>query len=525
MALPPDILARVERVLAYHRATKAEPGQRQRPPPPDPRTRPIAHRIYEFAPKVSLSTKLLDASVPAISIMERGREALPDSQISPPQDLKTLSTWLFMADGMIPIYRQNKVAEYGHSCPSSACTHPCELYVAAFAIDGLEAGLYHFSAREYSLRKLRTGQEALSYIKRGRPDLEFLKTTPAVILVSTVFARSAWKFDMLAYRPALRDAGQLLENVAIAGNALGIQTMTRMRITESTNRELIGVAPDAPFDEAESVQAMIIWADPAPKPMQTSPGVIEHLPPIPRPKSAKPIQPVNQILEAHTECVAPGVAVREIRPPLTELTPMGSDAILVEKPMPEDAPVGQSVFRTMTTRQPAKDFVRRSIPRNAFLALNRAAFRGGSHFPLFPDGPHVALVRPFWLVLGVVGVDTGVWYYHPPIDRWVDLDRLDHRPDAAFLAGDKPLAANASAVCFMVANLKILMTHGGPDLYRLAHLEAGAAAQRLYIAANSLGLGATPIGDFYDDAVRRFLGMEKTGWEPIHAVAVGMPVE
>ena len=383
------------------------------------------------------------------------------------------------------------------------------------------------SPREYALRKLRGGYEALSYIKRGRPDLEFLKTTPGAILVSTVFARSAWKFGMLGYRQALRDAGQLMENVSICGNSLGIQTMTRMRITESTTRELIGVPPDAPFGEAESVQAMIIWADPANKPMQmpVSPAVIEHLPPLARPMPAKPMQPFNQIVDAHYDCVAPGVAVREIRPPLTELTPVGADAVQVEKHMSEDAPPGQGVFRTLTTRRAAADFHRRSIPRGAFLALNRATFRGGSHFPLFPEGAHVALVRPFWFVHSVGGVDTGIWYYHPPNDRWVNLDREDHRMDTAYLANEQPLAANAAAVCFMFANLTLLMTHGGPDLYRLAHLEAGAAAQRLYIGANSLGMGATPLGEFYDDEVRKFLGMERTGWEPLHAVAIGLSMD
>ena len=526
MTLPEDILRRVERVLGYHRASKYVAGQPKHPLPADSQSRPATHRIFDQAPKVPLSTTLLDASVAPIAIIENGRDALPDSQVSPPQDLKTLSTWLFMSDGMIPIRRQDKVVGYERTCPSSGGTCPCELYVAAFAIDGLEPGLYQFSAKEYALRKLRAGDEALSLLKRGRPDLEFLKTTPGVILVSTVFSRSAWRFGMLGYRQALRDAGQLMENVAASGNALGIQTITRMRLTESTSRELIGVDPDAAFDDAESVQAMIVWADPANTPMAPSTrGVIEHLAPIPRPARVKNMQPFNQILEAHVDCVSPGVAVREIRPPLTELTPMPANSLMLEKPIAADAPTGQAIFRTLTTRRAAVDFHRRSIPRDAFLSINRAAFRGGSYFPLFPDGPQVALIRPFWFIHSVGGVDTGVWYYHPPTDRWVNLDRDEHRMDTAYLAYEQPLAGNGSAVCFMFANLNILMTHGGPDLYRLAHLEAGAIAQRLYLAANSLGLGCTPIGEFYDDAVRNFLGMEKTRWEPIHAVAIGISTD
>jgi SagB-type dehydrogenase family enzyme len=523
MPLPADILARVERVLAYHRASKYDPRQPKDQPLAVPGTRPITYRIYDRAPKVSLSTTLLDASVAAIAVMERGREALPDSQLSPPQDLKTLSTWLFMSYGMIPIYRQNKIVGYERTCPSSAGTSPCELYVAAFAIDGLESGLYQFSAKEYAVRKLRDGNETLSLLKRGRPDLEFLKTTPGVILVSTVFGRSAWKFGVPAYRPALRDAGQLAEAVAISGKALGIQTMTRMRITESTSRELIGVSSDPSFDDAESVQAIIIWADPAAKPMPAPKTVLEHLPPIPRPLSAKRMQPFNQILEVQNDCIAPGLAVREIRPPLTELTPIGAGAVLVEKPISDDEPIGNGVFRTLTTHRAAVDFQRRSIPRDAFLAINRAAFRGGSHWPIYPDGSHVGLVRPLWIIHSVVGVDTGIWYYHPPKDQWVNIDRNDHRLDSGYLCCQHPMAANGAAVCFLCANLNILMTHAGPDLYRLAHLEAGVVAERLYLGANSLNFGCASTEAFYDEEVRKFFGMERTGWEPLHAVVVGVP--
>ena len=138
-----------------------------------------------------------------------------------------------------------------------------------------------------------------------------------------------------------------MENISVCGQALYIQTITRMRTTESTSHELIGVAPDASFDDAESVQAMIVWADPAttPMPPPQSGTVVEHLPPIVRPWPAKPVQPFPDVLAVHHDCVAPGMAIREIRPPLTELTPMPADAVLVRKHGAEDPPTAFSIFR------------------------------------------------------------------------------------------------------------------------------------------------------------------------------------
>jgi nitroreductase len=69
------------------------------------------------------------------------------------------------------------------------------------------------------------------------------------------------------------------------------------------------------------------------------------------------------------------------------------------------------------------------------------------------------------------------------------------------------------------------MSHAGPDCYRLAHIEAGIVAQRLYIAANAMGFGCGFSGLFYDDEVRRFFGLEKSGWEVLHEVALGVPLQ
>jgi nitroreductase len=43
------------------------------------------------------------------------------------------------------------------------------------------------------------------------------------------------------------------------------------------------------------------------------------------------------------------------------------------------------------------------------------------------------------------------------------------------------------------------------------HFEAGAIGQRLYVAAEALGLGATGIGAFYDDEVHDYLNLTPEG--------------
>src|SRR3954469_24587587 len=161
------------------------------------------------------------------------------------------------------------------------------------------------------------------------------------------------------------------------------------------------------------------------------------------------------------------------------------------------------------------------ITRQQFLTINRVAFRGGSFFPMFPDGPHVACIRPFWIVQEVTGLERGIWNYNPVADTWSALSKGRFRRDAKYISGDKPVFENAAAVVVLTANLHQLMTQGGPDAYRLANLEAGVCGQRLYLAATSLGLGTASSQDFYDDDCRNFFGLGKTGWEPLNLVAIG----
>jgi SagB-type dehydrogenase family enzyme len=402
--------------------------------------------------------------------------------------------------------------------------YPGEVYVAAFAVEGLDPGLYHYCPREFALRRLRQGLGPLMLIKRGRPDLEFLKAVPAVLLVSTIYCRSTWRHRLRGYRHALTEAGHLTQNLATAGMGLGLQVIVRMHLNDAMSRELIGLPPDAPFGEAESVQAAVIWADQATHPADVPAAgtTIPEMPAIPRQPLAPQVTPYPTVMSVHTDCVAPGVAVREVRPPLTELSPV----VVTPVPMPHAGqPEGGLPLRKVLMGQRIdSDFRRQPVARDDFLTINRLAFRGGSFWPVFPDGPHVGLVRPLWIVNDVSGIHQGTWYYHGVSDQFTDIGDATFRIEARYLCMEQELAGNASAICFLCANLSQLLTLVGPDTYRMVHLEAGAVAQRIALAAGAMDdLSAVPLSAFYDEEIRLFFGLDRTGWEPIYVVALGAP--
>ncbi len=59
--------------------------------------------------------------------------------------------------------------------------------------------------------------------------------------------------------------------------------------------------------------------------------------------------------------------------------------------------------------------------------------------------------------------------------------------------------------------------------YRYVHFEAGALGQRMYLAAEALGLGATGMGAFFDEEVNRYLSLAELG-QVVYHFAIGYPV-
>lgn len=528
MSLPKSIFDRIERVYDYHAATRLSDSAPV--PAPDPASEPLRYRIFDEHPKVALPTNITGAPVPTLLLLSQGVESVPDSMRQASQDLHTLASWLFLADGHTVRHAGGRTGGgvWERSCFSNGFTFPYEIYVAALGLADLPAGLYHYSPREFALRKLRDGPELLLQLKRARLDIELIKSAPAAFIVSVNCWRSAWMFRKRGYRSALADAGHLVQNIVSAGAGLGIPTDVRLRVHDQLMRDLLGIAPDANFGETELAQSIIFWAERSQHRKNESGetgsfGAVSPtstMPPIARKALSAQVVPYGSILATHTDCVAPGVPVRDIRPPLTERSPISLGNAL-ELPDADEPLIGSTLSKVLLeTRQPA-DLARNPISRVQIVQLSRLAFRGGSFHPIMPDGPHVGLVRPFWIVNEAAGANPGLWFYHAKEDRWTCLREDRYRMECTYLSANREAFGNAAAVCFLVAEIKTLMQNAGPDAYRLIHLEAGIIAQRLVLAAAAMGLAAIPSGSFYDTDAMRFLGLEGTAWEPVYCVAVG----
>ena len=126
------------------------------------------------------------------------------------------------------------------------------------------------------------------------------------------------------------------------------------------------------------------------------------------------------------------------------------------------------------------------------------------------------------LVVGTVtGLDPGVYKYDP---REHELEKLDDGDKRAALAdaalGQGSVRTGAVDIVFTAIYERVTGKYRERGV-RYTHMEAGHAAQNVYLQAESLGLGTVVIGAFDDDAVAKVVGTTDDRERPLYIMPVG----
>jgi SagB-type dehydrogenase family enzyme len=134
------------------------------------------------------------------------------------------------------------------------------------------------------------------------------------------------------------------------------------------------------------------------------------------------------------------------------------------------------------------------------------------------------MVQLYLYVHRVDGLTPGVYRYWP---EHAELERIkggDQRVAAAALSLGQELAGNACVAVSMIGDFENASRSYGNRGYRYVHFEAGAIGQRMYLAAEALGLRATGIGAFFDERVNRYLNLSPEQGQVVYHFAIGYPV-
>jgi len=116
----------------------------------------------------------------------------------------------------------------------------------------------------------------------------------------------------------------------------------------------------------------------------------------------------------------------------------------------------------------------------------------------------------------------GVFHYEPKHHKLVRHMRGNVISALAQAALGQGCVRNAPGVIVICAVYERTSRKYGARAERYVKIEVGHAAQNVLLQATSMGLGAVPVGAFYDDKVKEVLNLP-SDHEPLYLVPVGYP--
>jgi len=126
-----------------------------------------------------------------------------------------------------------------------------------------------------------------------------------------------------------------------------------------------------------------------------------------------------------------------------------------------------------------------------------------------------------YLVVGDVrDLSSGVYKYRPEVHALVKIQGNDVRSELARAALGQTWVKEAAVDIVIAAVCARTTKKYGNRGVRYVHMEAGHAAQNIYLQAVALNLGAVTVGAFVDDQVKEILQMPESE-TPLYVIPVG----
>ncbi len=504
----------IEAARAYHEATKhSYTSVRSDAHHLDWDNRPSPYKIYPEAGTLALPR---DLELPAMPTLEA--IASPANSGDATLDPRSLTRILFCAAGLTRQRRVGNEDYHFRAAASAGALYPVETYVAASEVEEIEAGLYHFSPADLKLRGLRRGDWRLA-IARACAMRPSLANARAVLVLSAIFWRSAWKYRARAYRYCFWDAGTIAANLLAAAAAEGISAEIATALVDSEIESLLGVD-----GEREGVMCLVALGTASKPPAATPPPqplglesiklsgeevVYEQIVTMHRESRLESPEQVRKLTGAQVTTRRPGAGAPVER--------FHFDAIELAGPIDPAGPakslgLGETILRRGSTRV----FARHAIGARELAAI---LFASSTHL----NADVVPLVDTYLIVNAVEGLAPGAYYFDRESSSFDLLKGGEFRGEAGYLCLEQPLGQDCSALLVYMTDLGAVLDALGNRGYRDAHLEAGILGGRAYLAAYALDLGATGL-TFYDDDTTRFFEPHGAGKSPLLMVAIGVPV-
>jgi len=393
------------------------------------------------------------------------------------------------------------------AAPSAGALYAGEAYVVAARVEDLEPGVYAYAPLENALVPLRPGQPE-GELARALEEPGRARGAACAVLLTNVFARYRWRYANRGYRYALIDSGHIGENLRLAAASAGVAERAPLRFEDDRLNALLGVDG---MEEAVCAVHLLGSERGSPSASEPRPLVEAHRTGTPLPQAADDAPERYHAATRLVPARGDGAARRGPDAASPSETSQKTGAVL---PLPAARIPEARVERTIATRRSTRRFLDQPVaPADLAFVLEAAV----AH-PALRRLPGVELR----LVLHrVEGLAPGL-YRVPPDGRGLAPLRDEPMAEAlvaACLGQEK--AGSAALGIAAVADLGGAAEARGDRAYRDLCLEAGAIAQRVYLAAEALGLSARNLAAFLDDRLNELLGVDGRRRAVLHLTMLG----
>jgi SagB-type dehydrogenase family enzyme len=551
------------RAAEYHERTKHAPGDFEDVDfGYEYGTLPRPFETYRDLPRVALSGVQAPVA-PALSVVaESGRDPLAGTEQSLRDDVnaETVASLCYYAAGV--------KSDHPHSADEvdwpqyyriASCTgnlHHVDAYAVCADLDGLDAGVYHFDPKTFSLDLLREGdyRGTLAEATGDSPattgdsaEETAIADAPVIIALTSEWWRNAWKYRGRTYRHAFWDSGTVVANLLGTAHAFDLPASVVAGFDDHAVADLLGLDP-----EREAPLELV--------PVGSDRSVGD----------ASDVESIDPETESHpehdrthdlpheawaTSALSDGEAAREWRERVQEVGAVGKveEVGKVRKvgavgkvgngtgrendgervpldPVDHDIEVARPLRNAAERRRSCREFADEPLSqRKLGTVLDRTTrgVPGDWNDVTSADGggdgpaPRLQFNDVYVLVTNVEGVPDGSYQFHPEDGA---LERLGDATseDQTRLALGQEWGGDAHVNVYCMTDVEAVTEILGDRGYRLAQLEAGVVLGRLYLATYAHGpLGGTGL-TFYDDEVTDHFSPRAADQTPTTMFALGV---
>jgi SagB-type dehydrogenase family enzyme len=496
----------------YHNTTKHSPRSvRANPHFLDWANQPLPFKIYPKLETIALPRELREIGVPALRAVVEVVQ--PDNSVP---DLQTLSELLYFSAGVTRRRTFPGGEIYFRAAACTGALYEIELYLACRPLPDLDAGLYHYAAGEFGLRRLRAGDFRRTLVEATRGEASIAQA-PVIVICTGTYWRNAWKYQARTYRHFGWDNGTILANLLAMSGALQFPAKVVCGFVDADVNKLLDV--DTEREVAFALVSVGHVADSRSGPTGSiSPLGLETVPLSRREVDYPAMKTMHEASSLLTS-----ESVVGWREQTLVVTPKNSAGEFIPlKPLADADLAGDSISQVILRRGSTRRFAREPISFGQLSTILDRSTQGIAADFLNPYGTQL---NDLYLIINAVeGLLPGAYFFDRRRRGLEPLKQDDFRREAGYLGLEQELPADASVAVFFLANLESIFQRFGNRGYRAVHLEAGIIGGKLYLTSYALHLGATGL-TFYDDDVAGFFSPHAQGKNAVFLVALGKSVK